>query len=121
MQHADALCTQVEPGPPDMVVLVTTVEDEAQAKSMARSLIERQLAACVQIARIDSTYRWEGALQDHAEWQLSCKTTVAQVPALRQAVLAMHPYQVPMLYCLPVAWAHQPYAQWVAQMCCGAG
>lgn len=99
----------------ELLVLVTTVDSEAQVKSLARSVVERRLAACVQIARIDSVYRWEGAVQETAEWQLSCKVAPAHAQALWQALLAMHPYEVPMLYAVPVAQAHQPYAQWVAQ------
>lgn len=101
--------------PADLLLIVTTVDEEAQARSMARSVIEKGLAACVQIARIDSVYRWEGAVQETAEWQLSCKVAPAHAQALWQALLAMHPYEVPMLYAVPVAQAHQPYAQWVAQ------
>lgn len=101
--------------PAELLLLVTTVDEESQARHMARRVVEQGLAACVQIARIDSVYRWEGALQEAAEWQLSCKVAPAQAPALWQALLAMHPYEVPMLYALPVAQVHQPYAQWVAQ------
>ncbi len=105
--------------PEDVVVLVTTVDDEAQVRSMARRLVEQQLAACVHITRIDSIYHWAGAVQEHGEWQLSCKTMAARATVLQQAILALHPYEVPMLYRLPVAWAHQPYGQWVAQTCSG--
>lgn len=101
--------------PAELLLLMTTVDEESQARHMARRVVEQGLAACVQIARIDSVYRWEGALQEAAEWQLSCKVAPAQAPALWQALLAMHPYEVPMLYALPVAQVHQPYAQWVAQ------
>lgn len=103
--------------PADLLLIVTTVDEEAQARSMARSVIEKGLAACVQIARIDSVYRWEGAVQEAPEWQLSCKVAPAHAQALWQALLAMHPYEVPMLYALPVALVHQAYAQWALQAC----
>ena len=97
-----------------IAVIITTVDDEEQARRMARSVVEQQLAACVQIESVESLYRWDGALQDHREWQLSCKTSAAHVEDLWQALLKMHPYAVPMLYALPVASVHLPYAQWVA-------
>lgn len=103
----------------DLLLIVTTVDEEAQARSVARRVVEQGLAACVQVARIDSVYRWEGALQEAAEWQLSCKVASAQAPALWQALLELHPYDVPMLYALPVAQVHQPYAQWVAMSSAG--
>ncbi|MDO4795791.1 MAG: divalent-cation tolerance protein CutA [Brachymonas sp.] len=103
----------------ELLLLVTTVDDEVQARNMARSVVEQGLAACVQIARIDSVYRWEGVVQEAAEWQLSCKVAPAHAQILWQALLAMHPYEVPMLYALPVAQVHQAYAQWVAMS--GAG
>ncbi len=97
-----------------IAVVVTTVDDEEQARRMAGSVVEQQLAACVQIESVESLYRWDGALQAHREWRLSCKTSAAHVEDLWQALLKMHPYAVPMLYALPVASVHPPYAQWVA-------
>lgn len=99
-----------------LVVVVTTVDDETQARSMARSLVEQGLAACVQISPVDSVYRWEGVLHEHREWQLSCKVSAAQADRLQQAVLDLHPYDVPMLYTLLPCWVHSPYRQWVEQM-----
>ena len=101
--------------PAGLVVMVTAVDDETQARTMARQLVEQGLAACVQISPVDSVYRWEGALHEHREWQLSCKVAAAQAGHLQQAVLAMHPYDVPMLYTMPPAWVHPPYQRWAEQ------
>ncbi|MDO5653752.1 MAG: divalent-cation tolerance protein CutA [Brachymonas sp.] len=104
-----------EQDPACIALVITTVDDETVAQNMARAMVEQRLAACVQIQAIESTYIWEAALQEHKEWQLSCKTTASGSAALQQALLEMHPYAVPMLYALPVAWVHRPYADWVAQ------
>ena len=69
-----------------LTVVVTTVDDETKARTMARSLVKQGLAACVQIAQVDSVYLWEGVMHEHREWQLSCKTGAAQAERLQQAI-----------------------------------
>ena len=114
MSHPAASFSQMPQPTHAITVVVTTVDDEEQARCMARSVVELQLAACVQIEPVESLYCWDGVLQAHREWRISCKTTEAHLGDLWQSLLKMHPYAVPMLYVLPVAFVHLPYAQWVA-------
>ena len=98
-----------------MVVLVTCPTRTA-AKRIAEALIERRLAACVNLVpAVESVFRWQGKTQRCRETLLVVKTAVARFSSLKRAILALHPYQVPEIIALPVAAGHGPYLDWVAR------
>ena len=104
---------------PDSILSVTTtVGADEDARRLAGAALERRLAACVQVDRIESHYRWDGALQAAAEWRLTFKTTAARLPALRELLRQEHPYDLPQL-----TWhacdASPGYAAWVRQEVAG--
>jgi periplasmic divalent cation tolerance protein len=107
------------PNPPtlatDLLAVFTTVGDADTAHRIADALVTERLAACVQIEAITSVYRWAGAVQRDPEQRLMIKTTRERWPALRDRLLALHPYDLPALHALAVADAHALYAQWVAE------
>jgi len=105
---------------PTLTVL-TSVGSLRQARRIARELVEQQLAACVHIAPIESIYRWKGRLQQQREFQLAMQTSAARAAALKSALRALHPYELPALYVVASAQADAPYARWVAQSCAPAG
>src|SRR5512139_2849116 len=97
-----------------LVVLVTTPSPE-RAAEIARTLVEERLAACGNVVPgIRSIYRWEGKVQDDAEALLLLKTTRARFDALRERVLALHPYDVPEVIALPVEDGTERYLAWIA-------
>ncbi len=97
-----------------LVVLVTTPTPE-RAAELARALVEERLAACGNVvAGLRSIYRWEGKVQDEAEALLVLKTTRARFEALRDRVLALHPYEVPEVIALPVEAGSARYLAWIA-------
>lgn len=96
------------------LVLVNT--PPADADRIARGLVERRLAACVNvIPKVSSVYWWEGELTSDDESTLLIKTRSALVPALTRAVLELHPYSVPEVIALPldVALGNPAYLAWV--------
>lgn len=96
-------------------IVLTGLPDEASAQALARVLIERRLAACVQIgAPVRAFYRWAGALQSALEVPLSAKTTAAGYPALEAAVRAHHPYELPEILAVPARTGALDYLAWVA-------
>lgn len=98
----------------EVVVLLTTLPSPEQAAELARALVEEQLAACVNLVpQIRSIYRWQGAVQDEAETLAIMKTTRARAGALRERLVALHPYEVPEVIELPVTGGHAPYLAWV--------
>lgn len=93
---------------------LTTCPDENAAKTLADTLVERGLAACVtRLPGARSVYRWKGRLCDDAEVQLLIKTTEARETALREVIAELHPYEEPELIILPVTGGSQGYLQWI--------
>jgi periplasmic divalent cation tolerance protein len=98
-----------------VVVLVTAPTADAAAE-IARGRVEEGLAACGNVVpAIRSIYRWAGEVQDEAEALLVLKTERRLVPALKERLPALHPYQVPELLVLPVEDGLAPYLEWVAR------
>lgn len=86
-----------------------------KADSLARGLIERRLAACVNVVPgVVSHYRWKGRLLRDKEALLVAKTTAAKLPALKRWIAANHPYTVPEVLALRVDDGSKPYLQWLA-------
>lgn len=95
-------------------IVLTTVDSVERAREMARALVEQRLAACVTaVERVHSTYRWRGAVETAEETLLVVKTTAQQVPALRRAIAAMHPYELPEVLELPVEGGSGEYLAWL--------
>ncbi len=98
-----------------LVVLVTTPTPE-RAAEIARAVVEERLAACGNVVPgVRSVYRWEGRVQEEAEALLVLKTTRARFEALRDRLLALHPYGVPEVLALPVEAGSQRYLDWIAR------
>jgi periplasmic divalent cation tolerance protein len=97
-----------------IVMAVTTVDDPQAAETLATALVERKLAACCQIVGpIKSIYRWQGKLEQSAEYQVWIKTRRDRWSELELAVHELHPYDVPELLLVEVAAASEPYANWL--------
>ncbi|MDQ7821076.1 MAG: divalent-cation tolerance protein CutA [Armatimonadota bacterium] len=96
------------------VVVLVTVGDPAEARRIARALVEERLAACVNlIPGLASTYWWQGRVEEAGEVLLVCKTRRDRVEALEQRVRALHSYTVPEVIALPVVAGHPAYLEWV--------
>jgi periplasmic divalent cation tolerance protein len=96
-------------------VVLVTVSSQEEGEAIARSLVERNLAACVSLMPIQSIYRWQGALCNDAEWQLVIKTNLAQGEDLVQAIQALHSYDLPEIIALPIVAGSSAYLAWVAE------
>jgi periplasmic divalent cation tolerance protein len=84
------------------------------AQQLADALVGEALAACVnRIPGIHSTYRWKGEVTTDAEELLLIKTTASRLEALKERVLALHPYELPELMAVPVEHGHAAYLDWV--------
>jgi periplasmic divalent cation tolerance protein len=98
--------------PPIQVVTTTASQDEA--RRIATQLIERRLAACVQIVGpIESVYRWEGKVETATEWQCQVKTRQSKYAAVEVAIRELHSYQVPEILALPVSDGNSVYLRWL--------
>src|SRR5690349_5321880 len=97
------------------LLVLTNVPERAVAERLADLLVERQLAACVNIlAPCRSVYRWKGAVQHDEEHPMLIKTTVERYPALEEALRAAHPYELPEIIAMPIERGLPAYLDWVA-------
>jgi periplasmic divalent cation tolerance protein len=98
------------------LVALSTVADEKDAERLARVLVERRLAACVNVLPgLVSFYRWEGEVKRDEERLLVIKTRADRFEDLRSALAELHPYEVPELVALPAAAGLRPYLDWLDQ------
>ena len=96
----------------DLALVLTTVASEEQAAALGRTLVVEGAAACVQWHRIASCYRWQGEIEEAAEWRLQIKTLPARVDALVARLAALHAYELPEIVILAGRASHA-YGQWV--------
>lgn len=94
-------------------LIMTTVDSEELAGSLAAVLLERRLAACVQQLGIASRYRWEGAIQRDAELLLLVKTSARAADAAVKAIEENHSYDVPEIIVLPITGGLPAYLEWL--------
>jgi len=77
-------------------------------------MVERRLAACVNIWEICSIYRWQGEVRREPEAALLFKVTDEGFEALRSAILEVHPYDVPCIVRYAIAEGHRPFLDWIS-------
>lgn len=96
------------------LLVLTNLPDRETAERIARSLIDKRLAACVNIlAPCSSHYPWNGSVQQDEEHPMLIKTTEARYPALEAAIKAMHPYELPEIIAVPIECGLPGYLSWV--------
>lgn len=100
--------------PHELILVISTVESAEDADQLASSLVQRGLAACVQIdGPITSHFRWRGELQRSSEFRLMIKTTENQWHRVKRHLEQNHPYDQPEIIMLPVADSNEDYRDWV--------
>ena len=98
-----------------LLAVHTTVASLDAARRMARTLVERKLAACAQIGEIESFYAWQGALANEREFRILFKTTDARVAEVEAAIRELHDYELPEIVAVPVTGGHADYLAWIAE------
>lgn len=98
-----------------LVEVRTTIADRPGAEAIARTLVEERLAACVHLWPIASVYRWRGAVEQAEEHVLSIRTRAERFAAVRDRILALHPYDTPEVVALPIVDGSPAYLAWLAE------
>ncbi|PSN19304.1 divalent-cation tolerance protein CutA [filamentous cyanobacterium CCP5] len=99
---------------PTYGVVLVTAGSEAEALTLSHTLVQENLAACVNILPIQSVYTWENAVQQEAEWQLLIKTDLDRFDQLEQRIQALHSYEVPEVIALPITHGASTYLDWIS-------
>jgi periplasmic divalent cation tolerance protein len=95
-------------------LVLTTAGSREEAQRIARALVERRLAACVNIvAQIESIYRWKEKIEQAEEWLLLIKTTTSAFEHVRDAIKELHSYQLPECICLDIEDGSAEYLKWL--------
>jgi periplasmic divalent cation tolerance protein len=98
----------------DKILVLTTTGSEAEARTIAHSLVEQKLAACVNIIpRLQSVFRWQGKIEESEEYLLLVKTTADHFTKVRDAIKELHSYDLPECIALPVSDGSEPYLKWI--------
>lgn len=98
----------------DFIQVFTTAGSKENAQEIARALVERRLAGCVQIAGpIHSTYWWQGQVEEAEEYLCLIKAGSALYDELEAAIKEIHPYDTPEILAMPVAAGNPDYLQWL--------
>jgi periplasmic divalent cation tolerance protein len=100
----------------DKRLALTTCGSLEEARTIARALVERQHAACVNIVpQIESIYRWKGNVDTATEWLLIIKTTSDAFPRLREALGELHSYELPECISIAVNDGNAAYLDWIRE------
>ena len=98
----------------EQLLVFTNLPDRAAAQTLASALIERRLAACVNVLQeCTSVYRWKGQVESTTEVPVLMKTTAERYPALEAAIRSLHPYELPEIIAVSISHGLPEYLDWV--------
>ena len=97
--------------------MLVTCGSLAEARRIARGVVEKRLAACVNIGlwSVESVYRWKEKVETARERLLTIKTTESRLAELEKEVKRLHKYEVPEFLVLPVSGGSEAYLKWVVE------
>jgi len=100
-------------------LVLVTCPTLAEARKISRSLLQKHLAACVNIhtSPLESIYRWKGKIESAREHLLLIKTTTRRLKSLEREVLRLHSYETPEFLVLPISSGSKPYLRWLSDSC----
>ncbi|MGE5325000.1 MAG: divalent-cation tolerance protein CutA [Actinomycetota bacterium] len=98
----------------DARIVLTTAGSSQEAEKIATTLIERRLAACVNIIpQIQSVYRWQGNVERATEWLLIIKSRAAAFESVRDTIKEIHSYELPECIMVEIESGSKPYLDWI--------
>jgi periplasmic divalent cation tolerance protein len=95
-----------------MALVRTTLGSRDSADTLARHLVNAGLAACVHVQEVRSVYRWQGKVEEQGEWLVEARALESRAMAVREAMLADHPYKLPMVETLTATGISKEYLDW---------
>lgn len=98
----------------ETALVLTTVGAGFDARALAHELVRRRLVACVNILPgVTSVYRWRDGIEEEGEQLLLMKTSAAAIDALRNQLLALHPYETPEFVVVGIDSLDARYREWL--------
>ena len=100
----------------DKKIILSTAGSREEAQKIAQALVERKVAACVNIVGpIESVYRWKGAVESSEEFLLIIKTTGAAYERVRDLIRLLHSYELPECVQLSIEDGLPNYLEWIGE------
>jgi periplasmic divalent cation tolerance protein len=100
----------------DARIVFTTAGSQEEARKIAHALVERRLAACVNVVpQIESVYRWQEKVETATEWLLVIKTQADSFARVRDAIKELHSYELPECVMVEVRGGSEEYLRWIEQ------
>lgn len=100
----------------DKLLVLTTAGSDEEARKIAHALVERRLAACVNIVpKIQSVYRWQGKVESAEEFLLIIKTTKVREEEVTSAIKELHSYELPECVVIAIEAGSKEYLDWVEE------
>ena len=104
----------------ELLAVLTSVSTEKQALDIAHALVQRRLAACVNVLPVArSIFRWKGRVQQDSEFLLLIKTLEVNFEAVRLAIKELNAYELPEIVGIPASKADAAFAAWVTDSSTG--
>lgn len=103
-----------------ILVVTTTTGSMEEAEAIAAVLLERRLAACIQIGPIESRYVWKGRIAQTEELMLTVKTRTDRFCAVEAAIREMHSYDVPEILAVEASAGSGDYLKWISETVVGS-
>jgi periplasmic divalent cation tolerance protein len=101
-----------------MIIVLTTVAKKADALKLAKKLVDKRMAACVNIIKLEkSVYRWKGKVEMAGEYLLLIKSTAQKHSKIEEFIKKNHPYTLPEIVILDTSGASKEYLKWVRGCC----
>jgi periplasmic divalent cation tolerance protein len=97
----------------ECVAVQTTVARQRDAALLAGALVDKRLAACVQVSSIRSVYRWKGRVQRAREWKLVFKTRRSLADKVIRSIRSLHPYELPEIVVTEISGGLPEYLSWI--------
>jgi periplasmic divalent cation tolerance protein len=98
----------------DKIVVLSTCKSAEEAAQIARALVEKKLAACVNVMpAVRSFYRWKGVIEDEQESLLVIKSSRGLFDQLRVEIEKLHSYEVPEVIAVPIVDGSEGYLEWL--------
>jgi len=94
-------------------IVTTTVDSEEVAEKITTALLQARLVACVQAQTIQSSYHWNGRVEQSTEIQLQMKSRSLHFDSIEQMIKDLHPYEIPEIIMLPIQNADKDYLAWM--------
>ena len=96
----------------DVIMVITTTSNKEEAKKIAKILLEEKLAACIQIDKIESIYKWNGDIVEEEEFRVVIKTLKSLYKKVEEKIKLIHSYEIPQIIAIE-AEALKEYKDWL--------